>query len=159
VVVSVRLRIRSLVGRSPGSTVEVVAGVNSHYPALLGPDEPELLLPREVAEQLGLYPPDPRWEAVERVSVGGPAYGWFVRRAVSACVVEGDREGPEITAHVYIVPGFPKVLISDAAIKPLGIWMVDEARGQGADKRRRDQAPGYMDGRRGQGALVLLRRT
>jgi hypothetical protein len=43
--------------------------------------------------------------------------------------VERDRLGPEIVAHAYVVPSFPKVLISDAAIKPLGIWVVDEARG------------------------------
>lgn len=66
---------------------------------------------------------------MERVSVGGSACGWFVEKAVVACVVEEDRSGPEIEAHAYIVPGFPKVLISDAAIKPLGIWMIDEARG------------------------------
>ena len=129
VVVSVKLKLRSLKGSKPGTEIEVIAGVNSHYPALLGPEHPELLLTREVAEELGLYPPDPSWESVERVSVGGPAYGWFVRRAVVARVVEEDRSGPEIEAHVYIVPGFPKVLISDAAIKPLGIWTVDEGRG------------------------------
>lgn len=72
-VVSVKLR--SLKGLNPGVEIEVVAGVNSHYPALLGPDEPELLLTKDAAERLGLYPPDPSWESVERISVGGPAYG------------------------------------------------------------------------------------
>jgi hypothetical protein len=125
----VKLRIRALVGSKPGSSMEVVAGVNSHYPAYLGPDEPELLIPSTIAERLGLYPPSPNWEFLERAAVGGLAYGWFVRRALLAQVVEEDRAGPEITANAYIVVGFPKVLISDAAIKPLGIWMVDEGRG------------------------------
>jgi hypothetical protein len=43
--------------------------------------------------------------------------------------VERDRLGPEVVTHAYVVPSFPKVLISDTAIKPLGIWVVDEARG------------------------------
>ena len=128
-VVSVKLRIKPLIDKARGSLVEVEAGVNSHYPALLGPDQPEILLPISIAEKLGLYPPQPNWDTVERISVGGPTIGWFVRRAISVCVVEEDRIGPEIIAHAYIIPGFPKVLISDAAIKPLGIWMIDEARG------------------------------
>jgi len=118
-----------LKGSKPGSIVEVIAGVNSHYPALLGPGNPELLLTKSVAEELGLYPPDPSWESVERISVCGPAYGWFVKNTVIAQVIEEDRNEPEITAHAYIVPNFPKVLISDAAIKPLGIWTIDEGRG------------------------------
>jgi len=129
VVVSVRLRIKSLIGSNKGTAIDVIAGVNSHYPAMLGPDEPEILLPVEIAKKLGLYPPQPNWESVERISVGGPTYGWFARKAVSIHVIEEDRIGPEIIAHAYIISGFPKVLISDAAIKPLGIWMVDEGRG------------------------------
>ncbi|RLE47875.1 MAG: hypothetical protein DRJ31_08200 [Candidatus Methanomethylicota archaeon] len=137
--------LRSLVGFKVGSLVEVIAGVNSHYPALLGPDEPELLLTKEVAEKLGLYPPQPNWESVERLSVGGPAYGWFVRKAVRAKVVEVDREGPEVEVHAYIVSSFPKVLISDAAIKPLGIWAVDEGRGLWCFG---DELRDVLDGRR-----------
>ncbi|MCX8161707.1 MAG: hypothetical protein N3E44_01775, partial [Candidatus Bathyarchaeota archaeon] len=60
-VVSVNLKLRSLKGLNPGVEIEVVPGVNSHYPALLGPDEPELLLTKD-PERLGLYPPDPSWE-------------------------------------------------------------------------------------------------
>lgn len=44
IVVSVKLRLKSLKGFSPGAELDVIAGVNSHYPALLGPEHPELLL-------------------------------------------------------------------------------------------------------------------
>ncbi len=142
-VVSVKLRIKSLINKD--REVEVEAGVNSHYPALLGPDEPEILLPVDVAEKLDLYPPRSDWDTVERMSVGGLAIGWFVKRALSVCVVEEDRIGPEIIAHAYIVLGFPKVLISDAAIKPLGIWTVDEARGYWCFS---DELRDVLDGKR-----------
>ena len=144
-VVSVKLRLKSLRGAKPGAEVEVVAGVNSHYPAFLGPGNPELLLTKEVAENLGLHPPEPSWPSIERISVGGVAHGWFVEQAVEACVVEGDRNGPSITAHAYIVPGFAKVLISDAAIKPLGIWTIDEAMGLWCFE---DELRDVLDGKR-----------
>jgi hypothetical protein len=56
-------------------------------------------------------------------------YGWVPEEG-NRCKSRGaGRLGPEVVTHAYVVPSFPKVLISDTAIKPLGIWVVDEARG------------------------------
>ena len=119
-VVRVRLKVKR-----GDKEIEVVAVANSGYES---PD-PQLLVPKSVARELGLWPPPP--EAIETIydTAGGPLRVWYIPRSVRVSVVTPDYVSEEVLADLVISPLADEVLMSDMLIEALGI--VIEAAGRG----------------------------
>ena len=118
-VVKVRLRIK---GRS--GQVELPALVNSGFEA----NEPQLVLPIEIAQELGLLEEARMLEAFE-VAGGGRALGYRVIRPVEVELVLDDREPVRTSASVTVMPGESEAVISDFLASELGIVLLDIKRG------------------------------
>ena len=118
--VRVRLLIRSL-----DTNVEVLTAalVNSGYEV----EEPEILLPRRLAEFMGISLKPPR----ARVMVYETPFGFyhliFSPKAVSVHLVDVCKRVEEV--NVAVSEGEREVLISDALAEALGIQLMNIARG------------------------------
>jgi len=127
--VRVRLLIRSL-----DTNVEVLTAalVNSGYEV----EEPEILLPRRLAEFMGVSLKPPR----ARVMVYETPFGFyhliFSPKAVSVHLVDVCKSVGEV--NVAVSEGEREVLISDALAEALSIQLVSIARGLW---RHRDDPP------------------
>ena len=118
-VVRVRLRVIGRTGRA-----ELPALVNSGFEA----DGPQLILPVEVAQELGLLEEAKMLEAFE-VAGGGRALGYRITRPVRVELVLGDREPIRTEALVTVMPGEDEAVISDFLSSELGIVILDARRG------------------------------
>jgi len=118
-VVRVRLRIRGRTGH-----VELPALVNSGFEA----DGPQLILPIEVAQELGLLEEARMLEAFE-VAGGGRALGYRITRPVEVELVLDDREPVRAEALATAMPGETEAVISDFLSSELGIVILDARRG------------------------------
>ncbi|MET1102371.1 MAG: hypothetical protein ABWW69_07865 [Pyrodictiaceae archaeon] len=118
--VRVRVEIRC---RASGASVVTAALVNSGYEV----EEPEILLPKRLAEYLGLElkPPRTRIEAYETPL--GIYHLLFTPRAVDVHLVDVSNiiEG----VNVVVAEGEREVLISDKLAGALQIQILDLARG------------------------------
>jgi hypothetical protein len=118
--VRVRLLIRSL-----DTNVEVLTAalVNSGYEV----EEPEILLPRRLAEFMGISLKPPR----ARVMVYETPFGFyhliFSPKAVNVHLVDVCKSVEEV--NVAVSEGEREVLISDALAEALGIQLINIARG------------------------------
>ncbi|QOJ78837.1 hypothetical protein IG193_08845 [Infirmifilum lucidum] len=93
----VRLRIRVRTERE----VELVALLNSGYEAPF----PQLLIPIDVAKELGLWPPEGSFE-VTLETAGGPLRAWYYTRRAFVKVVAGDVESREVLTDIVISPRY-----------------------------------------------------
>ena len=118
-VVRVKLRV---IGRA--GQVELPALVNSGFEA----DEPQLILPVEVAEELGLLREARALEAFE-VAGGGRALGYRIARPIAVELVLRDREPIRVEALITVMPGESEAVISDFLSSELGIVILDATRG------------------------------
>lgn len=118
VAVRVRLKIKSL--RS-GREVLTSALVNSGFEA----ESPQLLIPRRLALELGLWPPPEDAALVEVGTAGGPVRNYLVPRAVEVSVVTADRSVGPVAADVMISLLEYEVLISDRLGGELGLVILD----------------------------------
>ena len=116
--VRVRLRVRGRTGQA-----ELPALVNSGFEA----DEPQLILPVEVAQELGLLGEARMLEAFE-VAGGGRALGYRITRPVEVELVLEDREPIRVEALVTVMPG-EEAVMSDFLSSELGIVILDARRG------------------------------
>ena len=118
-VVRVRLRIKGRTGQ-----VELPALVKSGFEA----DGPQLILPVEVAQELGLLAEATLLEAFE-VAGGGRALGYRVRRPIEVELVLEDREPIRTEALATVMPGEDEAVMSDFLSSELGIVILDAKRG------------------------------
>ncbi len=116
----VRVRVRL---RRGDIVVETSALANSGYEA----ETPQVLVPRRLAAELGLWPPPPNSETVFDTA-GGPLTVWVVPRAATIKVVEPDAKSGEVEVDVVISRLADEVLLCD---KLIGAFR-DNARGRGA---------------------------
>jgi len=93
-VVRVRLRIRTVDGRS----AECVATLSSGFAA----PTPQLIVPVDVAERLGLKPEEA--VVVELETTGGPAKALFYPRKAFVKVVAGDAESKGVLVDIIALP-------------------------------------------------------
>ena len=135
----VRLRIRCL---RTGREVVTSALVNSGFEA----DTPQLLVPRRLALELGLWPPPEDSYLVEVGTAGGPVRNYLVPRAAEVYVVTRDRVvGPSI-CDIMISSIEYEVLISDKLGGELGIVILDlrgKWRFSDEETVRETEAPQY----------------
>jgi len=135
VAVRVKLRIRA---RSSGRDVETAALVNSGFETTT----PQLLIPRRLAEELGIWP-DMALEAriVAYGTAGGLVRNYLLPRALEVSLVEEDIRTETVVADAVISDIEEEVLISDKLTGRLGIILEDVAEGIYALKADPDRRP------------------
>ncbi|MEM1870677.1 MAG: hypothetical protein QW517_06135 [Thermofilaceae archaeon] len=116
--VRVKLRVRSL--RS-GREVVSSALVNSGFEA----ETPQLLIPRRLALELGLWPPPEDAYLVEVGTAGGPVRNYLVPGAAEVLAEAKDRVVGPVQCDVMISHLEYEVLISDKLGGELGIVILD----------------------------------
>ena len=116
--VRVRLRIRCL---RTGREVSTSALVSSGYEA----DTPQLLIPRRLAHEAGLWPPPEDAYLVEVGAASGPVRNYLVPRALEVYVVTNDRVVGPVIRDAMISGLEHEVLISDRLGGELGIAILD----------------------------------
>ncbi|MGC8933331.1 MAG: hypothetical protein ACP5LQ_08600 [Candidatus Methanodesulfokora sp.] len=104
--------------------VDIVALVNSGYEA----DSPQLMVPIQVARELGLWPPVDAREGIFDTA-GGPLRVWIVERCAEVRAVADDAESKSILADIVISPLADEPLISDVLAGRLEIAVEDFAEG------------------------------
>jgi len=121
--VRVKLRIRA---RSSGRDVETVALVNSGFETTT----PQLLIPRRLAEALGIWPEmAPEARIVTYGTAGGLVRNYFLPGALEVSLVEEDIRTETVVADAVISDIEEEVLISDKLTGRLGIILEDVAEG------------------------------
>ena len=119
----VKLRIKA---RGSGRDVETVALVNSGFETTT----PQLLIPRRLAEALGIWP-EMASEAriVTYGTAGGLVRNYFLPRALEVSLVEEDIRTEAVVADAVISDIEEEVLISDKLTGRLGIILEDVGEG------------------------------
>jgi hypothetical protein len=105
--------------------IEVVALVNSGYEA----GRSEIILPTGLAQRLGWWPSPPGAIVQTYGSAGGSFEIYRLPDALQVETLAPDRAGPAVLADAAIAPGDREVLVSDALAGPLGLVLLDLARG------------------------------
>ena len=140
---AVRIKLK-LECKLSGKIIETAALVNSAFESI----RPELIVPRKLAEELGIWPCPPGSQEKEYGMVEGTARMWSVPGALRVSVVAPGAESPEVDADVAISTR-GEVLISDKLAGALGIVIFDLAEGiwklrtDPPDEERRSVPPRY----------------
>ena len=121
------VRVRVALWAKKGREVRVPALLNAGYEA----EEPELVLPEEIARKLGLFPELPEGSrVVDYLTVGrGRVRGYLVPKALQVRVLTKDRVQGPVNVNVAIVPEEEEAILSDKLIDALD--MVIERAGEG----------------------------
>jgi len=121
--IRVRVKLSSMMGKVTIIKALVTTGYESQ--------EPEILIPRSVAEELGLLPKLPSGSEVRNyvLADGTVTRLIFIPSAVKVWVVEGDREVGGVEAHVTVSERADEVLLSDKLASKLGIVLLDIGEG------------------------------
>lgn len=138
--VRVKLKVR---GRELGATVETVALVNSGYEV----EEPEMLLPKPLAEYLNLPLTPPTARTLTYETPFGIYRLTFIAEAVD--VELSDVGVSQEKVHCTISPHEREVLLSDQLSEALGIAILNPGRGfwmhtnDAPNVRRKSEKPEY----------------
>jgi len=115
--VRVRLRVKSL---RTGREVATSALVNSGYEA----ETPQLLVPRRLAAELGLWPPPEDAQLLEFGTAGGPTRVYLIPQSIEVSVDAGDRIVGPVRCDAVVSSTEYEALISDVLGDALGISIV-----------------------------------
>jgi len=138
----VRVKIRLA---SKDKSIETVALANSGYES----ETPQILIPTELAKNIGLWPPLGNVEETEFETAGGPLKVWIIPGGCKVSILTEDAQSSEIDADVVISPLADEVLLSDKMISELAIVLEDAGRGfwrfrwEQAGKLRKSHPPKY----------------
>ena len=120
--VRLEVRLKALKGKKEGEEIEVRALLNSGYES----EDPEIIVPLEVAKRLGFFPDLPEDTLVEEYySVSGKFEARKIPKAVEIYV-----EDKKLVAHVVISEFEREVLLSDSVISGFGIIIEDAKLGK-----------------------------
>ena len=120
--IRLRIEVRS---REFGKRVVLTALVNTGFMS----EEPDILIPVNVARELGLWPQPDGSLLITLSTAGGDVEGYAAPRSVFVRVLTEDRVSEEILANALINPLAEEVLISDALAEELGIQILYPRRG------------------------------
>lgn len=121
--VRVKLRIRSETGR----TVEIPALVNTGYSV----EEPEILVPANIAESLDLKPELHEGTRIEEYhTVSGRVKLTYIPKGAGVSVSTEDRVVGPVRAHAVVSTIESEVLISDKLADELGISIIRAGAGE-----------------------------
>ena len=133
----VRVRLRIEYGNS---SVDVIALVNTGYET----DVPEVLVPVEVAEKLGLWPKLPENTVIETYKTASGLMRVYRVGGAKVSLVAEDIKPKPIDTYIVISEYTDEVLMSDQLVSRLEIIIEDPARGlwrlRGESKVRSDEA-------------------
>ncbi|MGC9152595.1 MAG: hypothetical protein ACP5GY_02535 [Vulcanisaeta sp.] len=121
--IRLRIKLSSIMGKTTIIKALVTAGYETQ--------EPEILLPRTVAEDLDLMPKLPSGSEVRDyvLADGTTTRLILIPNAVQVWVLENDREVGGVTAHVAVSDKADEALLSDKLISRLGIVLLDIGEG------------------------------
>ena len=114
----IKLKVKSL---KSSRDVLTSALVNSGFEA----ETPQLLIPRRLAADLGLWPPPEEAVLVEVGTAGGPVRNYLIPRCIEVSAVTEDRVVGPIVADAMISSYEYEVLISDILGSELGVVILD----------------------------------
>jgi len=137
--IRVRVKLSSIMGKVTIIKALVTTGYESQ--------EPEILIPRSVAEDLGLMPKLPSGSEVRNyvLADGTVTRLILIPGAVQVWVIENDRVVGGVTAHVAVSDKAGEALLSDKLVSKLGIVLIDIGEGlwcfkeETTQKRRRPE--------------------
>ena len=118
----VRVKVRVKYG---GASLDLAALVNTGYET----DVPELLVPVEVAERLGLWPKLPEGVVVETYKTASGLMKVYRVGGARVSLLLGGAEERGVGAYVVISEYTDEALISDQLASELGIAIEDPAKG------------------------------
>ena len=121
--VYVKLYVESL--KKGKSSLECIGVVNTGFRS---PD-PDIILPKDIAEKLGLYPPPEDSFQVEAHTGGGPVIVYIIPEAIEVHVVTRDRISKRVKCNVLVNPLEDEVLLSDRLTEDLGIQILYPSKG------------------------------
>jgi len=104
--------------------VDVVALLNSGFET----DAPDIAVPVEVAEELGLWPPQSSLTAVLETGGGDVVSPYYVACADLELIL-GDREPKRVRVNIIVNPHIDEVAISDYIASELGVILLDFKKG------------------------------
>lgn len=107
-------------------SLSVVALLNSGYEA----PSPQLLIPINLARQLGLWPPENAFE-VEYETAGGLLKAWLYPRVGRVCILYDGNSSKEVDVDIVVSPITTEPLISDALAEELEIAVESLVEGFG----------------------------
>ena len=88
------------------------------------------LIPRKLAEELGLWPLPPQALIVELATAGGPIRNYLIPESLEVQVVEPDKCSKVVKADAIISNIEDEVLVNDILSEELGIVLLGIASGE-----------------------------
>ncbi len=120
----VRVRVK-LKSRINNREIETLALLNTGFTT----DELDIIVPKHIAEKLGLWPP-PNNAILETLETpGGEILSYLVLRSIELSVVEEDKISGPILCNAIISLYEKEVLLSDTVIEELGIEILSPKTG------------------------------
>jgi len=107
-----------------GKEHEIIALLNSGYES----EEPEIALPKDIAEKLGLWPPK-EFHLDEALTAGGSISVYTLKEKARMKIKLDERETKPVDCLVVISPTLPEPIISDSAIDALNIVVISYKKG------------------------------
>jgi hypothetical protein len=144
VVVRVKLRIRALRGKAE-KTVETVALVNAGFES----DEPEIIVPVRLAEELELWPRLPEGTETEiyEVAGGGKVKTHRIKGTFETQVIAGEATSDPVETTVAVMEGEREVVLSDKATSAHRIVLEEVGAGiwrfRGETETRQSEEPEF----------------
>jgi hypothetical protein len=118
---AVRIKIEIRIGERSKT---VVALLNSGYEA----PTPQLLIPIDIARELGLWPPENAAE-VTLDTAGGPLKAWYSPRLAKVKIIAHDVESKEVVTDIIVSPLADEALINDMLAEELEIAVESFGKG------------------------------
>jgi len=140
--VRIKLKIRA---KSSDKEVLSTALVNSGFET----EKPQLLIPRRLAEEIGLWPPPPNSSLIELGTAGGPVRNYVVPDELEVSAVTNDKIVGPATCDAIISHIEEEVLINDKLGEALGIVILRLGAGywrfadDSPDVSRKSESPKY----------------
>ncbi|MGC8606860.1 MAG: hypothetical protein ACP5GZ_11880 [Vulcanisaeta sp.] len=121
--IRVRIKLSSVMGKTTVTKALVTTGYETQ--------EPEILIPRSIAEDLDLLPKLPSGSEIRNyvLADGSVTRLILVPNAVQVWILENDREVGGVMAHVVISERADEALLSDKLVSKLGIVLLDIGEG------------------------------
>ncbi|MEM0080131.1 MAG: hypothetical protein QW655_06810 [Nitrososphaerota archaeon] len=141
---AVRVRLRIEAARS-GRIVETSALVNTGFET----ERPQLLIPKKLAVELGLWPPPIEAEAVILGTAGGPSRLYLIKDGLRVAILSNGYSTDVKICDALISDIEEEVLINDKLGEDLGIVIERMAAGEWRmmtdppNKRRMSEKPEY----------------
>lgn len=140
-VVRVRVRLKALKGEK-GKTIEDIALLNAGYES----KNPEMVIPVNIAEKLGLWPKLPEGTEVEDYEVAGGTKIriHYIEDCLETQVITEDKDSEPVKVPAVILEGEKEILASDKWISAQKIVLDDVGKGiwkfRGEEKRRSEKS-------------------